>query len=156
MSKKKGRNRWAKVWVSQTELGQEFGLSAVAVGKHLSALGLKDGSDASAAALANGFAVAAPLRNGIKNFRWNREHCIAALSEAGLQRLDHQAVREAKLDAEARAIVREIERLLDDGEDKMATLYWDSLDSGMAERVNRLWEARHSAKKAGGERGDAP
>ncbi len=80
MSKKKGRNRWAKVWVSQTELGQEFGLSAVAVGKHLAALGLKDGSDASGTALANGFAVAAPLRNGIKNFRWNRERDCNALT----------------------------------------------------------------------------
>jgi hypothetical protein len=156
MSKKKGKNRWAKVWVSQTELGQEFGLSAVAVGKHLAALGLKDGPDASATALAKGFAVAAPLRNGIKNYRWNRERCIAALSEAGLQRLDQHAVREAKLDAEARSIVREIERLFDDGEDKMATLYWDSLDSAMAERVNRLWEARHSPKKASSERGEAP
>jgi hypothetical protein len=156
MSKKRGKNRWAKVWVSQTELGQEFGLSAVAVGKHLSALGLKDGSDASGTALANGFAVAAPLRNGIMNYRWNRERCIAALSEAGLQRLDHQAVREAKLDAEARSIVREIERLLDDGEDKMATLYWDTLDSAMAKRVNRLWEARYSTKEAGSERDDAP
>jgi hypothetical protein len=153
---KKGKNRWAKVWISQTELGQEFGLSAIAVGKHLSALGLKNGSDASATALANGFAVAAPLRNGIKNFRWNRERCIAALSEVGLQRLDRQAVREAKLDAEARSIVREIERLFDEGEDKMATLYWDSLDSAMAERVNQLWEARHSAKKTSGERDDAP
>jgi hypothetical protein len=156
MSRKRGKNRWAKVWISQTELGQEFGLSAVAVGKHLSALGLKDGPDASAAALANGFAVAAPLRNGIKNFRWNKERCIAALSEAGLQRLDQQAVREAKLDAEARSIVREIERLLDEGEDKMATLYWDSLDSAMAERVNRLWKARYSSKKADSEQDDAP
>jgi phytoene/squalene synthetase len=155
MSRKK-KNRWAKVWISQTELGQEFGLSAVAVGKHLSALGLKDGSDASATALAKGFAVAAPLRNGIKNYRWNRERCYAALSEAGLQRLDHQAVREAKLDAEARSIVREIERLFDEGEDKMATLYWDTLDSAMAKRVNRIWEARYSAKKTSGEHDDAP
>ncbi len=73
-----------------------------------------------------------------------------------MQRLDHQAVREVRLDAEARSIVREIERLFDDGEDKMATLYWDSLDSGMAERVNRLWEARHSSKKADGEHGEVP
>lgn len=137
-SKRHGKNNWARTWINQTDLGREFGLSSIAVGKHLSELGLKDGREASASALADGFAVAAPLANGIKNFRWNRERCLALLSESGLHRLDRMAVREAKFDAEARSIAKEIDKLFDDGQDKLANLYWQSLDPRTAARVEAI------------------
>jgi len=139
MSKRRpGKNNWAKTWINQTDLGREFGLSSIAVGKHLSELGLKDGREASASALADGFAIAAPLANGIQSFRWNRERCLALLSESGLHRLDHTAVRETKLDAEARSIAKEINKLFDDGQDKLASLYWQSLDPRTAARVEAI------------------
>lgn len=134
----RGKNNWARTWINQTDLGREFGLSSVAIGKRLSELGLKDGREATVSALADGFAVAAPLANGIKNFRWNRERCLALLSESGLHRLDHRAVREAKFDAEARSIAKEISKLFDDGQDKLADLYWQSLDPRTAARVEAI------------------
>ena len=138
MTKKNRRNNWARTWVSQTDLGREFGLSSIAIGKHLSTLGLKEGREASARALAEGLAVSAPLSNGVQNFRWNRERCVALLSESGLIRLERSAVREATFDAEARSIAKKITKLFGDGQDKLASLYWESLDPRTAARVEKI------------------
>jgi hypothetical protein len=139
MSKKrKHKNTWARTWVNQTELGHEFGLSAIAVGKHLTALGLKDGPMATERALADGYAVSAPLKDGTPNFRWHRERCIGLLLESGLRRVERSVVANARRDAEARRIANEIDRLLAAGEDKMASLYFDTLDPELAARVEAV------------------
>ena len=88
MSRKRGGNQWARIWISRTELGREFDLSAVAVGKHLVELGLKDGRDASEVALSEGFAVSALLANGTPNYRWRKQRCVQVLVDVGLERLD--------------------------------------------------------------------
>ena len=38
---KQGRLKFADVWVNQTTLGKQFGLSAIAMGKKLKELGLR-------------------------------------------------------------------------------------------------------------------
>jgi len=136
---RKRKNTWARTWVNQTELGREFGLSAIAVGNHLTALGLKDGPMATERALGDGYAVSAPLKDGTPNVRWHRERCIGLLLESGLRRVERSAVANARRDAEARRIANELDRLLDAGEDKMASLYVDTLDPQLAGRVEAVW-----------------
>jgi len=74
-------------WVSQTDLGAAYGLSAIAVGKHLSAAGLKDGRTPTERALDDGYAIPAPLRNGTPNFRWHRGKVLETLDALGLPRV---------------------------------------------------------------------
>ena len=134
MSKKRAKQRWNQIWVNQTELGREFGISAIAVGKELAKLGLKDGKTATEKAISQEYAVAAPLADGTTNFRWHKDHCVEALRNAGLQRLSKAEVRAATEKAEAMAIARDIDRLRGEGS-KMADLYFDLLDPEMAQAV---------------------
>ncbi len=52
---KQGRLKFADVWVNQTTLGKQFGLSAIAMGKKLKELGLRsDDGNPTTLALSNG------------------------------------------------------------------------------------------------------
>jgi hypothetical protein len=134
MSKKRSKQKWNQAWVNQTELGREFGMSAIALGKELTKLNLKDGRGATEKAISEEYAVAAPLADGRLNFRWHKARCVDALRGAGLQRLSGGEVRAATERAEAMSIAREIDRLQEEG-DKMADLYFDVLDPEMAQMV---------------------
>jgi len=53
---KQGRQKFADVWVNQTTLGKQFGLSAMAMGKKLKELGLRGGDgNPTAQALGQGY-----------------------------------------------------------------------------------------------------
>ena len=135
MSKK----NWAKTWVNQGALGREFGLSAVMIGRKLEEAGLREDRQPTQAAFDGGLAHAAPLANGVPNFRWHKQKTIAALEEAGLTRRPADEVQAAGLDAEARETAKEILRLedSDDGMDqKMAYLLWGEVPERLRDRVD--------------------
>ncbi|PFG38074.1 ribonuclease HI [Georgenia soli] len=71
-------------WSTQTELGQQFGLTARQIGTHLTELGLKDGPSATEKALADGLAAERTLKDGTPFFVWHGEKIAALLTQRGL------------------------------------------------------------------------
>jgi ribonuclease HI len=69
-------------WANQTELGKQMGLSAVAVGRKLKELGLRDAQGAATdAALRDGYCKSTPLKNGTPFFMWNVRKVTALLGK---------------------------------------------------------------------------
>jgi hypothetical protein len=95
MEKKKKFNQ---IWSNQTNLGNKFRLSAIAIGKLLIDNRLKDKKTkmATTKAIDEGYAKDTPLKDGTPYFMWNIE------------------------------TVREAERLDREGQDKLAYMIYDS------------------------------
>jgi hypothetical protein len=140
MTKKK---KWEKIWVNQSELGREFGLSAVMLGRKMTEIGLRKNRQPTQHAFDDGLVVAAPLANGTPNFRWHKQKTIAVLVAAGLTRQSADDVREAEFDAEAKEIARYVLRMESspDGIDqKLAYLMWGETPAHLRDRVDALIE----------------
>ena len=75
---KQGRLKFADVWVNQTTLGKQFGLSAIAMGKKLKELGLRS-------------------EDGTPFYMWNRQQVEELMLAHGYQRLDPQEVKAREL-----------------------------------------------------------
>jgi hypothetical protein len=76
-------------FVTQTELGEIYGKSAVAVGKGLIKVGLKDPEDNSPTSLAReeGMVILLPLKNAnAVNIRWNKKMACYELDRLGWKR----------------------------------------------------------------------
>ena len=116
--KKKFRNTWN----NQTELGKHFGISAVKVGKILTEHGLKDSKtkQATQKALDEGYAKSTPLKDGTPHYLWNIDKIRAILAEKHepLNQVDYWV-------NEIKRLFREANRLVDEGQDKMANLIYD-------------------------------
>ena len=116
MSKKK--NKWSKVWVSQTDIGHYYGLSAIKVGRVLTELGLKDKAGATQRAIDGGFAVSTPLADGTQHWRWRKGKVLHAFDEYGLERVSKQDRAASRLKKEAASLFRQNKPMLEDGIDK--------------------------------------
>src|SRR5215469_2861499 len=92
MSKKSKKFR--DIWVNQSRLGEEFNMSAIAIGKKLKELGLRqaDGTP-TLKAQEGGYCTATPLKDGTLFFMWHREKVKALLQANGFQSLDEQEMR---------------------------------------------------------------
>lgn len=73
----------AEQWYSQTQLGEIFGVSAIAIGKHLSALGWKNKAEATEAARSLGLAKERRMPTGATFVLWSSE-VIDYLESRGL------------------------------------------------------------------------
>lgn len=78
MSKKKPK--FSDIWINQTNLGKQFNLSAVAIGKKLKEMGLREASGApSTKALEEGYCKSTPLKDGTPFFFVaQKQSCIPA------------------------------------------------------------------------------
>jgi hypothetical protein len=95
---KKGRQKFADVWANQTNLGKQFGLSAIAMGKKLKELGLRsEDGNPTAQAICQGYCTSTPLKDGTPFFMWNRQQVEELMQEQGYQRLDPQEVKAREL-----------------------------------------------------------
>lgn len=130
------RPRFRDVWATQTQLGQEFNLSAVAIGKRLVQWGLR-GEDKrpTEGAIRDGFCHAAPLRDGQEFYLWHRERIRALLQAEGLAPLtrDEQEAREI-----AQSIVHCERHPEDPLADKMIRLTLDDTPRRLFPLVNRF------------------
>ncbi len=91
---KKGRQKFTEIWANQTDLGKQFGLSAIAMGKKLKELGLRDeDGNPTTLALGNGYCTPTPLKDGTPFFLWNRQQVEELMQAQGYQRLDPQEVK---------------------------------------------------------------
>ena len=96
--KKKGYEKFTDIWVNQTNLGKQFGLSAIVMGKKLKELGLR-GEDANPTeqSLAEGYCTSTPLKDGTPFFMWNKQKIEELMRAHGYQRLDPQEVKAREL-----------------------------------------------------------
>lgn len=96
MGKKK--QKFSDVWVNQTTLGKQFGLSAVAIGKKLKELGLRsfDGKPTEQA-LSDEYCKSTPLKDGTPFFMWNKYKVAELMQTNGHQKLDSQEIKAREL-----------------------------------------------------------
>jgi hypothetical protein len=90
---KQGRQKFTDIWANQTDLGKQFGLSAIAMGKKLKELGLRgEDGNPTTLALGQGYCTSTPLKDGTPFFMWNRQQVEELMQAHGYQRLDPQEV----------------------------------------------------------------
>ena len=97
MSKKK--TKFSDIWVNQTVLGKQFGLSAIAMGKQLKELGLRSNETGTPTqeAIDNGFCKSTPLKDGTPFFMWNKAKVAELMQAKGHQKLDTQEIKSCEL-----------------------------------------------------------
>jgi hypothetical protein len=126
MSKK---NNFRKTWRTLTELGQEFGVSAVKFGNLLKQHGLreKDGEPTQLAKDGGFFDRVVP-KDGKPYYLWHRQKTVDYLVKLGVEKKGVSAA-EATMDTEARSIARSyIEaQKLDEAGDKLGYLMFAEL-----------------------------
>jgi hypothetical protein len=95
---KKRHQKFTDVWANQTALGKQFGLSAPAIGKKLKELGLRgeDGHPTDRA-LAEGYCISTPLKDGTPFFMWNRRNTEELMRAHGYQQLNPREVKAREL-----------------------------------------------------------
>ncbi|MGH2509703.1 MAG: hypothetical protein ACRDHZ_20175 [Ktedonobacteraceae bacterium] len=93
MMSKKRPPRFRDIWVNQTELGQHFGISAIAMGKKLREVGLRtEQKEPTEHATNDGYCRSAPMKDGTPFYLWNKEKVAALLRESGMSQLSQQEV----------------------------------------------------------------
>jgi len=113
MNKKQPRPpRFRDTWMNQTELGRHFGISAVAVGKKLSEVGLRDLQQKEPTELAKieGYCRFTPMKDGTPFYLWNKEKVAALFRQAGMSQLSKEEV-------EARATAEQLIELAEQAEE---------------------------------------
>lgn len=115
MSKKSKKN-FRSEWRTLTELGAEFGKSAVAFGKLLKEHGLRD-SDGEPTVVANGLFQRIEAKQGKPYYLWNHKGIVAFLRSKGIEPVSDS--KDALKDTEARKLARsyiEAQKLDDQGD----------------------------------------
>ena len=78
-------------WLTLTDLGRRFGLSAVSCGRMLSTAGMRDDDGLpSDVALDGGYAYRRPDQNANRSVLWHEERCTELLQSLGLHAIDEQ------------------------------------------------------------------
>ena len=84
-----------QIWLTLTELGRHFGISAVHCGHHLSQAGLRDGDGRPLPqAIDQGYAYKRPEQNANRSVLWNYDRCRHLLQEQGLHSVEEQRLVE--------------------------------------------------------------
>lgn len=94
MGKHKSRPpRFRDIWVNQTELGQHFGLSAVAVGKKLIEAGLRtEQKEPTELAKTEGYCRFSPMKDGTPFYLWHKEKVAAIFRQEGINQFSQEEV----------------------------------------------------------------
>lgn len=134
----KSKNKFVKTWGNQTEIGRQFNMSAIALGKFLLEQGLKNPAtkEPSAMALHEGYARSTPLRNGIPFFMWNRTKLDELLGSTGHQRASSVEVATSRIFAEMRSY------LLPQSHEKLESIMWHAMPGAFEEAIAALPASR--------------
>lgn len=120
----KEQERFRDIWVNQTTLGKSFNMSAVAIGKKLKELELRQANGApTEKALTEGYCRSTPMKDGTPFFLWHKKKVKTLLQGNDLHSLSEQEIRCKEL---AESII-EAEQLLDEGQDKLGFMIRDSV-----------------------------
>src|SRR6266699_839556 len=146
---KQGRQKFADVWVNQTTLGKQFGLSAIAMGKKLKELGLRsDDGNPTTLALGNGYCTPTPLKDGTPFYMWNRQQVEELMLAHGYQRLDPQEVKARELAESWVQVHKQWQEAVYGVEEELLTeeasdIKKEARRRGLTERVNALLRLCH-------------
>ena len=84
-----------QIWLTLTELGRHFGISAVHCGHHLSQAGLRDKNGLPfPQAIDRGYAYRRPEQNANRSVLWNYDRCSEILRAHGLYSVEEQRLVE--------------------------------------------------------------
>lgn len=136
-------NAFNDTWASQTDIGKLVGMSSVAVGKELTAFGLRDGATklATAKALEEGWCRSTPFKDGTPHFRWHIEKVSKMLEDSG-----HAKLSPAEFAAN-KAMERLIQgdKLIDEGSKLGYMIHddaYDSIPAAVKDEVLAILQAR--------------
>ena len=109
MSKKQRSPRFRDIWVSQTELGRNFGISAVAVGKKLAELGLRnEQKEPSELAQREEYCRFTPMRDGTPFYLWNKAKVAELFRQSGMLQLSKEEIEARGTAIELIALTKEV------------------------------------------------
>jgi hypothetical protein len=113
-------NKFTNTWKSATDLGKQFGLSAIAVNKILAEHNLRDpfSKSPTEVALNQEYAIATPLKDGTMHYMWNIKKVIDIISKNNKQ----ISPSEIALEEFTKTILRLEKESEETGFDKF--LYW--------------------------------
>jgi hypothetical protein len=95
---KNRRQKFTHIWANQTDLGKQFGLSSIVMGRTLKELGLReDNGNPSERALQENYCIATPLKNGKQFFMWSKQKVDELMQSYGYQKLDALEVKAREL-----------------------------------------------------------
>ena len=145
---KKRRQKFTDLWANQTNLGKQFGLTAIAMGKKLKELGLRgEDGNPTVRALVEDYCTSTPLKDGTPFFMWNRQKVGELMRAHGYQRLNPQEVKARELADSWVQVHRqwqeaiygvEEELLMEEAQD----IKKEARRRGLTERVNALLRER--------------
>ena len=147
MSKKK--TKFSDIWVNQTTLGKQFGLSAIAMGKKLKELGLRSNETGTPTqeAIENGFCKSTPLKDGTPFFMWNKAKVAELMQVQGDEKLDDQEIKSRELADDWMRVYKRFQEAVSGIEEEMC--YEEAQDikkqakrAGLIERVNEILRDR--------------
>lgn len=100
--------KFNKIWANQTEIGRQYGLSSIAVGKLLMEHGLRDRTTKAATpdALNNGIAQFTPLADGTPFFMWNREKIGQIIQKTGFTQVSPTDFHTSRVTDKMKAALR--------------------------------------------------
>ena len=125
MSKKQQSPRFRDMWVNQTELGQHFGISAVAVGKKLTEFGLRNAEkEPSELAQTEEYCHFTPMKDGTPFYLWNKEKVAALFRQAGMIQLSEEEIEARNTARDLIALAKEAEKT---GVDKLLYFFMDEI-----------------------------
>ena len=124
--------KFNQIWINQTGLGKKFGLSAVQVGQILIEHELKDpkSGQATQKAVEGGYAKSTTLKNGVLFFMWNLHKTKDLISKKHtlLSEVDYWV-------NEVKKSLLEADRLLKEGQDKLAYLIADHIYEEVPQKI---------------------
>ena len=147
MSKKK--TKFSDIWVNQTTLGKQFGISALAMGKKLKELGLRSNETGTPTqeAIENGFCKSTPLKDGTPFFMWNKAKVAELMQVQGDEKLDDQEIKSRELADDWMRVYKRFQEAVSGIEEEMC--YEEAQDikkqakrAGLIERVNEIMRDR--------------
>lgn len=153
MAKRGKQERFSQTWVTQTQLGKRFNLSARSVGQLLVDLGLRDYDAAqgqyvpSQRAVDEQLCVATPLKDGTPFFMWNKRK-VAEMIEQKIRvpALSEREVEHYELAQELIRLAREADET---GFDKPYFLLLDSIPQRDFASINTQLERLGTALRLG-------
>jgi hypothetical protein len=95
---KNSRQKFTHIWANQTDLGKQFGLSTIVMGRKLKELGLReDNGNPTELALGENYCIATPLKSGKQFFMWSKQKVNELMQSSGYQKLDALEVKAREL-----------------------------------------------------------
>lgn len=106
-------SKFNQKWASQTDLGKLYGMSAVALGKELESLGLRDVVSKAPTQIARdgGWCVSTPLKNEKVHWMWNRAKLLETFDSKGILQLGEYH----KIANELMAQLKKAQKHIDEG-----------------------------------------